>query len=81
MLTAMPSVGTAITAGSGLPAGVRFDATGAAGDIATGADITRIDITYNNEPSTRRIVILISAQGMARICAPSASAFHPTACD
>jgi type IV fimbrial biogenesis protein FimT len=81
MLTAMPSVGTVIAAGSGLPAGVRFDATGAAADIATGADIARIDVTYNNQPTTRRIVVLISAQGMARICDPSASASHPTPCD
>jgi type IV fimbrial biogenesis protein FimT len=81
MLTAMPSVGTVIAAGSGLPAGVRFDATGAAADIATGADIARIDVTYNNQPTTRRIVVLISAQGMARICDPSASASHPTSCD
>lgn len=81
MLTAMPSVGTVIAAGSGLPASVRFDATGAAADIATGADIARIDVTYNNQPTTRRIVVLISAQGMARICDPSASASHPTSCD
>lgn len=79
-LNAMPSVDTAITAGSGLPAGVRFDATGAAADIATGADIARIDVTYNNVPSTRRIVVLISARGMARICDPSAGASHPTSC-
>ena len=81
VLTAMPSANTAINAGTSMPAGVRFDATGAAADIATGDDIARIDITYNNEPSVRRIVVLISAQGMARICDPFASASHPTACD
>jgi hypothetical protein len=77
----MPSANAAINAGSGMPAGIRFDATGAAADIANGADVARIDITYNNEPSTRRMVVLISAQGMARMCDPSASASHPTACD
>jgi hypothetical protein len=77
----MPSFDTTINAGSGMPAGVRFDATGAAADIATGADIARIDITYNNEPSTRRMVILISAQGMTRICDPSVSPSHLTSCD
>jgi len=80
-LTAMPSIDSVITAGSGMPAGIRFDATGAAADIATGADIARIDITYRTEPSTRRMVILVSAQGMARVCDPSASASHPTSCD
>ena len=81
LLTAMPSIDSVITAGSGMPAGIRFDATGAAADIATGADIARIDITYRTEPSTRRRVILVSAQGMARMCDPSASASHPTSCD
>lgn len=80
VLTAMPSVDTAINPGSGMPAMIRFDATGAAADIATGVDIARIDITYNNEPSTRRMVILISAQGAARICDPSASPSHLTSC-
>lgn len=80
-LKAMPAIGTAITAGSGLPAGVRFDATGAAADVAAGDDIARIDITYNNVPGARRVVVLISAQGMARICDPSVIASHPTSCD
>lgn len=81
VLTAMPSISTAITAGNGLPAGIRFDSTGAAAEIATGADLARVDITYNNEPDTRRLVVLISTQGMARICDPSASTAHPTSCD
>lgn len=80
-LKAMPAIGTAITPGSGLPAGIRFDATGAAADVATGDDIARIDVTYNNVPSTRRIVVLISAQGMVRICDPSVIASQPTSCD
>jgi type IV fimbrial biogenesis protein FimT len=80
-LKAMPSLDTAIAAGSGLPAGIRFDATGAATDIATGADIARIDVTYDNVPSTRRLVVLISARGMARICDPSVGASLPTSCN
>lgn len=81
LLSAMPPVHTAIAAGANFPAAIRFDATGAAPNIATGDDIARIDITYNGEPTTRRMVVMVSAQGMARLCDASVSNTHPMFCN
>ncbi len=81
LLSAMPPVHTAIAAGANFPAAIRFDATGAAPNIATGDDIARIDITYNGEPTTRRMVVMVSAQGMVRLCDASVSNTHPMFCN
>jgi len=81
LLSAMPPIHTAIAAGANFPAAIRFDATGAAPNIATGDDIARIDITYNGEPTTRRMVVMVSAQGMARLCDASVSNTHPMFCN
>lgn len=77
---AMPALGTAIVAGQEFPASVRFDASGAAPDIVSGDGIARIDITYDQVPAARRMVVLVSAQGLARICDPIASMGHPQYC-
>jgi type IV fimbrial biogenesis protein FimT len=81
LLSAMPPIHTAIAAGANFPAAIRFDATGAAPNIATGDDIARIDITYNGEPTTRRMVVMVSAQGMVRLCDVSVSNTHPMFCN
>jgi prepilin-type N-terminal cleavage/methylation domain-containing protein len=81
LLSAMPPIHTAIAAGANFPAAIRFDATGAAPNIATGDDIARIDITYNGEPNTRRMVVMVSAQGMVRLCDASVSNTHPMFCN
>lgn len=81
LLSAMPPIHTAIAAGANFPAAIRFDATGAAPNIATGDDIARIDITYNGEPTTRRMVVMVSAQGMVRLCDASVSNTHPMFCN
>ncbi|MFM8462748.1 MAG: hypothetical protein ACKOA0_01385, partial [Burkholderiaceae bacterium] len=80
-LSTMPSSATAITAGQAFPASIRFDTSGAAPDIATGDSVARIDVTYNEFADVRRMVVLVSARGMARICDPAASVGHPQHCD
>ena len=77
---ATPSFTQAIAAGAEFPASLRFDASGAAPEITAGAGIARIDVTYDQVPETRRMVVLVSAQGLARICDPVASAGHPQHC-
>lgn len=75
-----PAVSTAITAGLGLPAGVTFDALGAAPAVGAGTDIARIDITHARTDDVRRLVILIAAQGMVRLCDPLAATDRPERC-
>ena len=79
-LGTMPSFGTAITAGHEFPASVRFDTSGAVPDISTGDSVARIDVTYHDVTNVRRMVVLVSALGMARICDPAASVGHPQYC-
>lgn len=76
----LPALSAAITAGSALPAGVTFDALGAAPAAGTGADIARIDVTHARREGARRLVILIAAQGMVRLCDPQAGAGRPERC-
>lgn len=76
----LPALTAAITAGSALPAGVTFDALGAAPAVGTGADIARIDVTHARDEGARRLVILIAAQGMVRLCDPLAGTGRPERC-
>lgn len=79
-LNGMPTFGATIAAGHGMPSGVSFDAIGAAPLIAAGGDIARIDITHANDANARRRIVLIAAQGMVRVCDPSAAVGHPEHC-
>ena len=80
MATAMPLIGSSIVAGHGLPAGVSFNAIGAAPAITSGDDIARIDITNAVSASARRLVVLIASQGMIKLCDPLAANDHPEHC-
>ena len=79
-LKSMPAFGAAIAAGQGMPASVRFDAVGAAPSVADGNDVARIDITHANDANARRRIVLIAAQGMVRLCDPSAASGQPEHC-
>lgn len=76
----MPTLVDAIDAGSGLPAGVTFDALGAAPAVAGGTDIARIDVTHARDGSARRLVVVIAARGMVRACDPLAVGSAPERC-
>lgn len=76
----MPALTAAIAGGMGLPAGVTFDALGAATAIGSGTDIARIDVTHARGEGARRLVILIAAQGMVRLCDPLAATNRPERC-
>lgn len=76
----VPAFSAAIPAGLGLPAGVTFDALGAAPAVGGGTDIARIDIANARGEEARRLVILIAAQGMVRLCDPLAAKDRPERC-
>ncbi len=79
-LADMPAFTTALAAGTGMPAGVRFDALGGAPAVAAGTDVARIDVTHADGAQVRRLVVLVAAQGMVRICDPAAAVGHPEHC-
>jgi len=66
---------TAITAGTGMGTnplpGVVFNAFGQVVTDASVTRITRIDVSNPSAPDTRRLVIMVSSSGMAKLCDPS----------
>jgi type IV fimbrial biogenesis protein FimT len=79
-LNSMPAYSSVITAGQGMPSGVRFDAIGAAPAVAVGNDIARIDITHVSDANARRRIVLIAARGQVRLCDPYSPVGHPEHC-
>jgi hypothetical protein len=76
---AMPA--TALSAGTGLPAGVTFDGFGRAPAVNGGTDIARVDVTNAISANARRMVILVSAGGQTRMCDPGVLLAHnPQGC-
>ncbi|HYD81752.1 MAG TPA: GspH/FimT family pseudopilin [Paucimonas sp.] len=70
---------TAITPGTGLPAGVTFDGFGRVVNI--GDDVTRIDVTNAANSDVRRLVVTIGTIGQIRMCDPAQSyATNPQGC-
>lgn len=83
VVTAMPAFGTALVAGAAMPGQIGFDAMGAAPDIAAGTGLARIDVTHADSADSadaHRLIVLVAAQGMARLCDPAAAAGHPEHC-
>lgn len=72
--------GAALAAGTGMPASVRFNAMGAALVTAGDTSAMRIDVTHADSAEARRLIVLISEQGMVRMCDPLATATHPEHC-
>jgi type IV fimbrial biogenesis protein FimT len=86
-ITALPGsipagyFGTPLGAGSGLPAGVTFDGLGRNPAANIGSDITWVDVTNVNNATSRRMVIIVSTGGEARMCDPALSlAANPQGC-
>lgn len=78
---AIPVIGTAIAAGTGLPEGVTFNGLGRIPTANIGADIARVDVTNAVRADARRMVILISTGGQTRMCDPAiALATNPQGC-
>lgn len=65
------TLGTALSAGHGLPAGVAFDGLGQVPAANIGADIARIDVTNIVMADARRMVVLVGAGGRIRMCDPA----------
>lgn len=71
--------GTAISAGSGLDAGVSFNGMGQ--PVNGVEDIQRIDVTNAASEDARRYVVVIGKGGNARMCDPAlALASNPQGC-
>lgn len=68
--TAAGATGTALSSGTGLPAGVTFDGLGRVLAANVGTDIARIDVTNAVRSDARRLVILIGAGGQIHMCDP-----------
>lgn len=66
---------SAITAGTGMSSnplpGVVFSAFGQVASDSSVTNVTRIDITNSSDANAKRLVILISSSGTARMCDPS----------
>jgi len=78
---ATPVIGTAIAAGTGLPAGVTFDGIGRVPTANVGTDIARVDVTNATNAEVRRMVIIIGSGGQTRMCDPAiALATNPQGC-
>lgn len=72
---------TAISAGTGLPAGVSFDGVGRVPSANAGTDITRVDVTNTASSSARRMVVTIGTGGQVKMCDPALSlAANPRGC-
>lgn len=63
---------TAISAGTGLEAGVSFDGMGRVPRGNLGSDISRIDVTSATTNSVaRRFVVMVGTGGLIRMCDPA----------
>ena len=68
----------ALAAGAGVPASVSFNALGRV--VNVGTDITRIDVMDATSSGARRLVIIISPYGFARLCDPTLANTNPESC-
>jgi len=62
---------TAISAGTGLEAGVTFNGLGRIASENLGFDVTRVDVTNATAADARRFVIFITNGGQIRMCDPA----------
>jgi type IV fimbrial biogenesis protein FimT len=59
---------TALAFGAGLPGSVDFFPLGDARRVASGDDLTRIDVMHAADPTVGRLIIQIDSAGNVRIC-------------
>lgn len=75
---------SAIAAGTGMATtpqpGIVFSAFGQVVADSSVTTITRVDVTNATAPNARRMVVIISPSGMARLCDPSLPASNTRAC-
>ncbi|MDD5242207.1 MAG: GspH/FimT family pseudopilin [Sulfuricella sp.] len=72
---------TAVSAGTGLPAGATFNGLGRIPNANIGTDISRIDITNIVAATARRLVVTVGTGGSIRMCDPALSlAANPQGC-
>ena len=77
---AAPPLSAPLPAGQRLPAQVTFNAYGAAPAIASGTEISRIDVSHFADASAHRLVVLLGASGMIRLCDPAIASGRPMSC-
>ncbi len=76
-----PALTAPLAAGLRMPASVTFNAYGAAPAIASGVEINRIDVVHAADATVQRLVVMLSASGMVRLCDPNAAAGASLSCN
>lgn len=79
-LSDTPALGTPLAVGVGMPASISFDALGTAPGIASGTEVARVDVFHKDSVAEGRLVVQVSALGIARICNPAAASGHSEEC-
>lgn len=76
-----PALTVPLAAGLRMPASVTFNAYGAAPAIGSGSEVNRIDVLHAADQTVQRLVVMLSASGMVRICDPMAAVGEPLSCN
>ncbi len=79
--TGSPALTAPLAAGLRMPASVTFNAYGAAPAIGSGSEVNRIDVLHAADTTVQRLVVMLSASGMVRVCDPMAAAGEPQSCN
>ncbi len=79
--TGAPALTTPLAAGLRMPASVTFNAYGAAPATGSGSEVNRIDVLHAADTTVRRLVVMLSASGMIRLCDPMAATGEPQSCN
>lgn len=79
--TGAPALTAPLAAGLRMPAAVTFNAFGAAPATGSGVEVNRIDVLYAADTTVQRLVVMLSASGMVRMCDPNASAGETLSCN
>ncbi len=72
---------TPLGAGSGLPASVTFEGLGRVPPANIGIDFSWVDVTHVSNAQARRMVVMLTTGGQARMCDPALSlSVNPQGC-
>ncbi len=79
--TSAPALTAPLAAGLRMPASVTFNAYGAAPATGSGSEVNRIDVLHVADTTVQRLVVMLSASGMVRLCNPMIAAGEPQSCN
>lgn len=79
--TGAPALTAPLAAGLRMPAAVTFNAFGAAPATGSGIEVNRIDVLHAADTTVQRLVVMLSASGMVRMCDPNAATGETMSCN